>query len=324
MIGSKMLAKAWRCALALALTAGLAVAGEVDVRIEKWPDGKKAPFLLQFDDGCVSQLDVAIPELKKRGWVGTFYVIANARHFTSNLARWETEAMEPGQVLGNHTFTHKGVQNAEELDVELAKAQEVIKRVMKYDKPRLVAFGQPGGVPWKVSKEELEAALKKHGLVNRPPFWGATIHLKQLDDYANVCAKALKRGEMGHIDFHGTGGDWLGPKTKEEFVAILDKVGEFAADLWITDMISWHQYKTEREGAKVSAVADGEGVKVKLECATDAALYDHSLEVSVAAPKEWKDCQATQGGKAIPAFLRDGRAVAKAAPVSGEIVFAAK
>lgn len=323
MAGFKMLKSVWLFALALAVFAGLGVAGEFDVKIEKWPDGKKAPFLLQFDDGCVSQLNLAIPELKKRGMAGTFYVIANAGHFTGNLARWEKEFPAPGLVLGNHTFTHKGAQSVEDLDKELAKAQEVVKRLMKYDKPHLIAFGQPGGVPWKVSKEELETVLKKHDLVNRPPFWGATIHLKSLDDYAKLIDKAVKRGEMGHVDFHGTGGDWLTP-SKEDFLKILDKVEERKGDLWITDMVSWHQYQKEREGAKVSAAADGKGVKVNLECSTDAAFYDFPLDVSIAAPKDWKGCQATQGGKEIPAVLRDGRAVVKAAPVSGEIVISPK
>ena len=49
---------------------------------------------------------------------------------------------------------------------------------------------------------------------------------------------------------------------------------------------------------------------MKLECATDAALYDLPLDVSIAAPKGWKGCKATQGGKEIPAVLRDGRVVA--------------
>ena len=320
----KMLKKAWRFALALAVSAGLAVAGEVDVKIEKWPDGKKAAFLLQFDDGCISQLNNAVPELKKRGMVGTFYVITNAGHFTGNLGRWEKEIPAAGQVLGNHTFSHKGAQSVEELDEEVSKAQDTIKRIMKYDKPHLIAFGQPGGVPWKVSNEDLEKVLKKYDLVNRPPFWGATIHLKNLNDYVQVIDKAVKSGEMGHIDFHGTGGDWLGPKTKEEFVAIIDKVDERKADLWVTDMISWHQYKKEREGPKVSAAAAGKDVKVKLECATDAALYDLPLDVSIAAPKGWKGCKATQGGKEIPAVLRDGRVVVKAAPVSGEILVSPK
>ena len=38
----------------------------------KWKDGKKAVFLLMFDDSAPTDVKTVIPELKKRGRTGTF------------------------------------------------------------------------------------------------------------------------------------------------------------------------------------------------------------------------------------------------------------
>ena len=40
-------------------------------------NGSPAAFSLTFDDGDPSHLDVAVPELDKRGLKGTFFLIAN-------------------------------------------------------------------------------------------------------------------------------------------------------------------------------------------------------------------------------------------------------
>ena len=45
-----------------------------DTAVLKWKDGKKAVFLLAFDDSCDSHLKTAIPLLRQYGMVGTFYV----------------------------------------------------------------------------------------------------------------------------------------------------------------------------------------------------------------------------------------------------------
>lgn len=37
----------------------------------KWPGGKKAAIVLTYDDALVSQLDIAIPQLRQSGLTGT-------------------------------------------------------------------------------------------------------------------------------------------------------------------------------------------------------------------------------------------------------------
>ena len=146
-------------------------------QILKWKDGKQAAFMLGFDDSAPSQLQNVVPELEKRKIIGNFYLVTGNKLYASLKRRWEDAAKSPYVAVANHTFTHKGVNNAEELEPELAKCNEVLYALHPEKKqPYLLGWGRPGGVPWKVTKEEQEAALTKHHLVDRPPFAGPPIN----------------------------------------------------------------------------------------------------------------------------------------------------
>jgi hypothetical protein len=101
-----------------------------------------------------------------------------------------------------------------------------------------------------------------------------------------VVDQAIARGEMGHLDFHGVGGDWI-VTPKEAFGALLDKLESCRDQLWITDPISWHKYLTERKGAAVRLLhEDKQRIRLQLSCTADPAFYDLplTLSTSVATP----------------------------------------
>jgi len=173
----------------------------------KWKDGKKAVFFLMFDDSAPSAVKTVVPELKKRGMAGTFYVAPGGGPFKAAQKAWDKELPGPGIVYANHTFTHKGATTAEQLDEELAKCNEgVAKCYPGLNQMRLISFGKPGGVPWTVSKEELSAALAKYHLIDRPPFKGYPITIKTTETMLALVDAAPAKGQMGYNVFHGVGG----------------------------------------------------------------------------------------------------------------------
>src|SRR3954467_7929180 len=102
------------------LTLGLGlVAADADTQVLKWKDGKKAVFILSFDDSCQSQLNNVVPELNKRKLTGTFYLVMGGGVHAGRKKDWEAAVKSPYIVDANHTFTHKGVKSVEELDGEL-------------------------------------------------------------------------------------------------------------------------------------------------------------------------------------------------------------
>ncbi|MHA3774763.1 polysaccharide deacetylase family protein [Verrucomicrobiota bacterium sgz303538] len=288
--------------------------------ILKWKDGKKAVFMLAFDDGCPSQLKYVVPELEKRKIPGTFYLVTGNNVWAAVGAKWAQSAKSPYVVVANHTFSHKGVSSIEELDPELTKCNEVLYSLnLERKQPRLLPFGKPGGVPWMVNDEELKAALARHHLVYRPPFAGPPIHYKSAEELIAVVDKALAKGDVGHLDMHGVGGDWL-VTPLDWFLAVMDKLDKVRDQLWITDPASLHKYMTERESAELKVLESRKDrIRLALTSKTDPALYDEPLTLSTRVPADWKSCVVVQGVNEQEVAGRDGTIQYAAVP-GGEII----
>ena len=298
-----------------------AVKAEDGTRVLKWKDGKKAAFMIAFDDSAPSQLKNVVPELEKRKIVGNFYLVTGNTLYAALRRQWEAAAKSPYVAVSNHTFTHKGVNSAEELEPELAKCNEVLYKMHpELKQPHLVGFGRPGGVPWKVTPEEQRAALEKNHLVDRPPFYGPPIHYKSAAETLAAVDTAIAKGEMGHLDFHGVGGDWL-TTPLEWFTALMDKLEAVRDQVWITDVVSWSQYVAERNSAKIKPLsADASSVHLELTSAADPALYDLPLTLSTKVPADWKSCSVSQGANSSVQPVKDGEVQYSALPGGGEIV----
>lgn len=295
-------------------------AADGDTQVLKWKDGKKAAFMLAFDDSAPSQLKNVVPELEKRKIVGNFYLVTGNKLYGAIKRRWEAAAKSPYVAVANHTFTHKGVNSAAEMEPELARCNEVLHSLKpEGKKPRLFGFGRPGGVPWKVTPEEQAAALAKNHLCDRPPFFGPPIHYKSAEATVAAVDAAIAKGEMGHLDFHGVGEDWL-VTPLDWFTALLDKLESVRDQLWITDVVSWHQYVTERSSAEAKTVsADTDTVTLELSCKSDPALYDLPLTLSTQVPAAWENCLVTQGANTEALLVKDGAVTYDAVPGGGLI-----
>ncbi len=317
----KALCLATLTALCIARFATVAESAEHDVsRVLKWPDGKKACFMLGFDDSCKSQLDHAIPLLEKHKMVGTFYLVTGNGVWKGTKPKWEAAAKSPYVSVANHTFTHDGTEDPADLDEELAKCNEVLYQLHpEWKKPRLIGFARPGGVPWTVTAEQQAAALKNHDLVDRPPFHGPPFHFNSPEQMTGVVDAALAKGEMGHLDFHGVGGDWHVTPV-DWFSGLLDKLDTHREELWITDVVSWHQYVTERDRSKIAIVqSDAKTIRLQLTSDLDRALYNLPLTLETKVPADWKTCAVTQGENHLKVATQDGCVRHAAVPGGGEI-----
>jgi len=305
------------------LVATAAASGEPgESAVLKWHDGRKAVFLLAFDDSCQSHVKKAIPELERRGMVGTFYINPGNGPYQSEKNAWEQKLpRSPAVVYGNHTFKHSGATNTVHLDTELARCHEVIYACYpQRKKPFLVSFGRPGGVPWTVTEQEKQEALAKYHLIERPPFFGYPFHVKSSEALCGLVDKTIAEGGMGHHDFHGVGGDWL-VTPFEVFTALLDKLEACQQDVWVTDHITWHKYQTERSQAQVSirhSAADS--ITVALTSDVDPDLYDLPLTLETHVPDSWQECSIAQGGAQTRSTAADGKVRYEALPNSDDIV----
>lgn len=87
-----------------AAAAGVAGGSQAATQRRKvWPGGAKAAVSLTYDDALNSQLDNAVPELKRLGIKATFFLTEANAHW--RLADWEALALD-GNEVANHTMTH--------------------------------------------------------------------------------------------------------------------------------------------------------------------------------------------------------------------------
>lgn len=279
-------------------------------RVAKWKDDRAAAFLLMFDDGWKGHVEVAIPALQKRKLTGTFYMVPKKNAYLAVLPQWEAAVEGGGVVYGNHTMTHQGVRDYEHARTEIVECTRIIREELQPipGKPkRLVSFARPG-VPkgqWTLSKEDLARVLKEDNMIERPPFkdHGAVYHLQELEEMTDLVDKAIASKGTEYLILHGVeriGATWqdFWPLKQEIFFPLLDclKEKQDSHELWVTDHITWHQYKTQRDAAKIKILkADEAGIELEFTSQVDPELYDLPLTLITNIPAHWKECQVVQG-----------------------------
>ncbi len=290
--------------------------------IAQWKDNRKAAFLLMFDDGMPSHLKNVIPELKKRAFIGTFYLNPGVKWYQQGKDKWEKDATAAGMVFANHTMTHVGAKDFAQAEDEIARCNEyVLNLYPDLKRPRLISFAKPGGSEWKVTPEEMKKLYAKYNLVLRPSadarFGG--MHIKTADGLMKIVDLALENGGSERLFFHGVGGDWL-KQSKEDFVKMLDYLDANRTKLWVTDPISAYKYETERTCAQVKIMeSGGKGIRIALSVTTDPNLYDLPLTLITKVPASWKKCKITQSDKSVTAEAVDGELQYDAVPGKDEI-----
>jgi len=203
----------------------------------------------------------------------------------------------------------------DQLDVELEKCnEEITARYPGRKSPRLISFGQPGGVPWTITPDEKKALLEKYHLIDRPPFKGYPFQFKTQEEILALVDTALSKQDMDYIVFHGVGGDWHSTPL-EWYTALLDKLDASKDQIWVTDPVSWHQYVTERKSAEVKQVPSVKGgISLQVACAADPAFYDLPLTLETSVPTDWKTCRIRQGKTDITVPVKEGKVQYPAVP----------
>ncbi len=304
------------------LFAAVRVFASDPVRVCPYFGGKEAAFLLAFDDACVTHLEKAIPLMEKYRVPGTFYLITEAGQFVWKKPQWAEAAKSPVVFLGNHTRAHKGVTDPAELPGQVKAANEVIRELTP-DKPwpRLVSFAIPGGVPWKIAKDEMTGILSAHDLVERPNFQGPPWFCGTPEQAAAYVDETLRKRTMGHLDFHGVGGDWHKVELPY-FEALLKKLDSVRDRMWLCSAEDWYKYTTEARHARVRMrAASADRLKVELSVAPlDTKFYDHPLTVEVA--RNWPAATVTDADGTRTVKAVNGRLLVTLKPGSATLAAA--
>jgi peptidoglycan/xylan/chitin deacetylase (PgdA/CDA1 family) len=98
--------------------------GEILDVIVKYPSVR-----ITFDDGNMSDVELALPELRRRNLTATFFIISGRLGQPGSLAAADVRSLaQAGMTIGSHGMRHRPWRavNAQELHEELTGAREVI------------------------------------------------------------------------------------------------------------------------------------------------------------------------------------------------------
>jgi len=247
----------------------LSAAITVQAQKIQWPQHKKAAIVLTYDDALLSQLDVAVPQLKQAGFNATFFLTADLNYKT--IPRWRALSRQ-GFELGNHTIFHPCLPTDDNAVSSNTYTAYGMIREIDYMNDFLFAidgkmrrpFAYPCAETLAGGKDFVDT-LRKYGLSSYARTGGDTsaviTDFKQLDklripsyglnggetgkQLIAFVKKAQERGGMGIIMFHGIGGDYItiSAAAHQELINYLKKNKQ---TIWVTTFQTAMDYATQK------------------------------------------------------------------------------
>jgi peptidoglycan/xylan/chitin deacetylase (PgdA/CDA1 family) len=278
-------------------------AKEVPFEVLPW-NGCKAALSLTYDDGDPIHLDVAIPEMNKRGLRGTFYLI------TGKLDRVEDwkKAVASGQEIGNHTITHRHTSQLTPDDEknEVVDAKEKLQTL--FGVPVLtLAYPfveiSPGLRKWVEAENFAARGGGGNGYLapDMDPDWfnipsQITMTAYAYDTYKNWVDQDLSSGAWTVLMIHAIeGSNWYQPISKKNYLDLLDYLVQNKKNLWVApfgEVAAYWRAQKVLEKAEPQKSADTTTLKWEI-----PANFPKGVRLKLAIGGE--GLQVSQGGKAL-------------------------
>lgn len=229
------------------------------LEICSFPDGKSAMLALTFDDGTLDHLEIAAPELEKRGWRGTFYINPQSNdRARSRWLNWDgiRELHRRGHEIGNHSMSHTNPQRLaqekqfETLAWEIAETQ---RQIFEHTGARPVTYTAPYGV----NEEFVSRLLAANNLLNTPPRTYIGENTTPAE-FAKILEQSIQPGAFTVIMFHGVTpgyGGWAPVASKEFFCSMLDAWMKAENDLHVGTFAETGSYAERIKHVKLEEIA---------------------------------------------------------------------
>ncbi|WP_188932768.1 polysaccharide deacetylase family protein [Puia dinghuensis] len=222
----------------------------------EWPNHRKAAIVLTYDDALRSQLDVAIPQLRRSRFKATFFLTSDID--SQSIPRWRAVAKK-GFELGNHSLFHPcSDSNDNPISSTRYTPQQMVREIDAMNRLLFAVDGKNGRTyaypcaETTVGGQDYVDTLRRYGVVKYARVGGDTdavitdvSHLDPLRVPAfgledSVGAEVLidfvksveQCGGMGVIMFHGVGGDYITTPSGVH-QALLDYLARNRKTIWV-------------------------------------------------------------------------------------------
>lgn len=235
----------------------------------QWPKHKQAVIVLTYDDGLLSQLNVAVPQLRRAGLKATFFLTGDINYKT--IPRWRALSKE-GFELGNHTIFHpclpgedNPVSSASYTPFQMIKEIDYMNNFLfAVDGKSRRPFAYPCAESFAGGKDYVDT-LRKYRLCSYARMGGDTsaviTDFKNLDllripsygldggetgDQLIAFVKMVQqRGGMGIIMLHGIGGDYI-TVSADAHQKLIDYLKKNKRSIWTTTFQTAMDYATQK------------------------------------------------------------------------------
>jgi len=300
-------------AVLLSMAAGLSAQ---DFSIARFRGDKKAAVSFTFDDAYLDQYTLAVPELEKRGWRGTFWIIPTRIDCwgVKPLMSWEQikELSDRGHEMSNHGMTHAHMKTLtnEQAYHEIHDADTaLLSHTGKF--PRTYCFAYGEHTP-EIRDMALEGRL---GLRENHKALGQCYSTRQL---AADLEKDIAEGGWLITMTHAMLDGYDQFDRIEDFTGFLDAVKAHEADLWVDTFENVADYAGVRDATTLAVEPRGTNkFVITPSCHLDHELYKSTLTLCIggtAAP-----AKVIQEGKILSPDNADGRWTVEIDPFKGPV-----
>ena len=276
---------------------------EYDCSITPYKDGKTCAISFTYDDGMLCHYTDVAPELEKRGFRGTFWIIGANMGKNEPDYPWMTwdqvaELSKRGHEMSNHTWNHPSLPSLspEEVAWEVAHCDSVLEAVTG-NRPITLAY------PYNAMSPEVVAKCEE-GRVGTRTEWvghGQKDSHTTLDSMKVWLADLLENGEWGVTMTHGTTYGWDMWDDPTQLWQFFDEVKAQENNVWVGTFAEVAAYTKEREAATVSVEGTKNMATIYVSHTLDASLFTEPLTVSL-RNGDWmsKNPTAEQDGVSLP------------------------
>lgn len=268
---------------------------QYDASVTPYLDGKQCAISFTYDDGMLCHYTDIAPELEKRGFRGTFWIIG------ANMGRddagypWMTwdqvaDLARRGHEIANHTWNHPSLPALpiDSVAQELTLCDDKIEAVTG-QRPITMAY------PYNAMSPEVVAKCEE-GRVGTRTVWvghGQKESHTTPDSMRLWLRGLLDAGEWGVTMTHGTTYGWDMWDRPEDLYEFFDEVKAQQDSVWVATFAQVAAYLKERQAATVQVEGTTHSLKLTVRHSLDAALFDQPLTIAVKGA-DWSEVGAFQ------------------------------
>lgn len=293
-------------------------AADWKVCVAKYKQDKVCAISYTFDDGLVEHSTVAVPELEKRGFRGTFWVCGyyTEQGASSKLPRmtWKElkEMAKKGHEISNHSWSHK---NAKRLTLEQVKTE-----IEKNDSAIFANISMMPVTycyPYNYKTDEIVELASKNRVGTRTK--QISIGGKSTPQrFAKWLNDLMAKGEWGVGMTHGINYGYDAFKEPSLFWEHLDKVKSLEDKIWVGTFREVAAYTKEREDIQLKISNHKDGLTIIPQMTLNKKLFTEPLTMIVEG-EEMEAVSVKQGRKKLEARILGDKVIFDFNPYGGKI-----